>query len=131
MLHHFTLIELILRCYLLIPISQQIICYKTEEESLHILEQLVDNIPAGDYAVKTKPLIKLPEGHYFKSVEASRGEFGAYLESRGDKYPYRVKFRSPCLPLVSIVDLIAKGGKIADLIAIGGTLDYVVPDIDR
>lgn len=38
-------------------------------ESLHILEQLVDNIPAGDYAVKTKPLIKLPEGHYFKSVK--------------------------------------------------------------
>lgn len=100
-------------------------------ESLHILEQLVDNIPEGDYAVKTKPLIKLPEGHYFKSVEASRGEFGVYLESRGDKYPYRVKFRSPCLPLVSIVDLITKGGKIADLIAIGGTLDYVVPDIDR
>ena len=100
-------------------------------ESLHILEQLVDNIPAGDYAVKTKPLIKLPEGHYFKSVEASRGEFGVYIESRGDKSPYRVKFRSPCLPLVSIVDLITKGGKIADLIAIGGTLDYVVPDIDR
>ena len=100
-------------------------------ESLHILEQLVDNIPAGDYAVKTKPIIKLPEGHYFKSVEASRGEFGVYIESRGDKYPYRMKFRSPCLPLVSVVDLLARGGKIADLIAIGGTLDYVVPDVDR
>ena len=100
-------------------------------ESLHILEQLVDNIPAGDYAVKTKPIIKLPEGHYFKSVEASRGELGVYIESRGDKYPYRMKFRSPCLPLVSVVDLLARGGKIADLIAIGGTLDYVVPDVDR
>ena len=100
-------------------------------ESLHILEQLVDNIPAGDYAVKTKPIIKLPEGHYFKSVEASRGEFGVYIESRGDKYPYRMKFRSPCLPLVSVVDLLARGGKIAVLIAIGGTLDYVVPDVDR
>ena len=100
-------------------------------ESLLILEQLVDNIPAGDYAVKTKPIIKLPEGHYFKSVEASRGEFGVYIESRGDKYPYRMKFRSPCLPLVSVVDLLARGGKIADLIAIGGTLDYVVPDVDR
>ena len=100
-------------------------------ESLHILEQLVDNIPEGDYAVKTKPLIKLPEGRYFKSVEASRGEFGVYIESRGDKYPYRMKFRSPCLPLVSIVDQLTKGNKIADLIAIGGTLDYVVPDLDR
>ena len=42
-----------------------------------------------------------------------------------------MKFRSPCLPLVSIVDQLTKGNKIADLIAIGGTLDYVVPDLDR
>ena len=100
-------------------------------ESLHILEQLVDNIPAGDYAVKTKPIIKLPEGQYFKSVEAARGEFGVFIESHGDKYPYRVKFRSPGLPLVAVVDLLASHNKIADLIAIGGSLDYVVPDIDR
>ncbi len=100
-------------------------------ESLHILEQLVDNIPQGDYAVKTKPIIRVPEGCYFSSVEASRGEFGVYIESRGDKYPYRVKFRSPGLPLVAVVDRLASGGKIADLIAVGGSLDYVVPDIDR
>ena len=100
-------------------------------ESLHILEQLVDNIPEGDFAVKTKPIIKLPEGQYYKSVEAARGEFGVYIESHGDKFPYRVKFRSPGLPLVSVVDLLASNNKIADLIAIGGSLDYVVPDIDR
>lgn len=101
------------------------------KESLHILEQLVDNIPEGEYATKTKPIIKLPEGQFYKSVEAARGEFGVYIESRGDKYPYRVKFRSPGLPLVSVVDLLASDNKIADLIAIGGSLDYVVPDIDR
>lgn len=100
-------------------------------ESLHILEQLVDNIPAGDYAVKTKPIIKLPEGQYFKSVEAARSEFGVFIESHGDKNPYRVKFRSPGLTLVSVVDLLASHNKIADLIAIGASLDYVVPDIDR
>ena len=100
-------------------------------ESLHILEQLIDNVPAGDYAVKTKPIIRLPEGQFFSSVEASRGEFGVYIESRGDKYPYRMKFRSPCLPLVSVVDHLSRGYKIADLIAIGGSLDYVVPDVDR
>lgn len=100
-------------------------------ESLHILEQLIDNIPEGDYAVKTKPVIKLPEGQFYKSVEAARGEFGVYIESRGDKFPYRIKLRSPGLPLVSIVDLLASRNKIADLIAIGGSLDYVVPDIDR
>ena len=100
-------------------------------ESLHILEQLVDNIPAGDYAVKTKPIIKLPEGQFYKSVEAARGEFGVFIESHGDKNPYRVKFRSPGLTLVSVVDLLASHNKIADLIAIGASLDYVVPDIDR
>lgn len=100
-------------------------------QSLRILEQLIDNIPEGPYAVKTKPIVKLPEGNYFTSVEASRGEFGVFIDSRGDKYPYRLKFRSPGLPLVSVVDTLATGNKIADLIAIGGSLDYVVPDIDR
>ena len=100
-------------------------------ESLHILEQLIDQIPEGDYAVKTKPIIKLPEGQFYKSVEAARGEFGVYIESHGDKFPYRVKFRSPGLPLISVVDLLASHNKIADLITIGGSLDYVVPDIDR
>lgn len=104
---------------------------KEIEQSLSILEQLIDNIPEGDFATKTKPVIKLPEGAYYKSVEASRGEFGVYIESRGDKYPYRLKFRSPGLPLISVVDQLAAKNKIADLIAIGGSLDYVVPDIDR
>lgn len=100
-------------------------------QSLRILEQLVDNIPEGAFAVKTKPVIKLPEGNYFASVEACRGEFGVFIDSRGEKNPYRVKFRSPGLPLVSVVNTLATGNKIADLIAIGGSLDYVVPDIDR
>ena len=42
-----------------------------------------------------------------------------------------MKFRSSCLPLVSVVDPLAHGAKIGDLIAIGGSLDYVVPDVDR
>ncbi len=104
---------------------------KEIEESMNIIEQLIDNIPAGDYQVKMKPVIRVPEGRYYAAVEGSRGEFGAYIESRGDKYPYRLKFRSTGLPLISCLDTITRGGKIADLIAIGGTLDYVVPDIDR
>ena len=101
------------------------------KESLYIPEQLVDKIPAGDYAVKTKPVIKVPEGRYFQQVEAARGAFGVYLESRGDKFPYRLKVTSPGLTLVGAVDHLTRGAKIADLIAIGASLDYVVPDIDR
>ena len=104
---------------------------KEIEQSLRILEQLVDNIPEGDYAVKTKPIIKVPEGRYFKQVEASRGAFGIYLESRGDKTPYRLKVVSPGYALVGAIDHLVRGAKIADLIAIGASLDYVVPDIDR
>ena len=100
-------------------------------ESMNIIEQLIDNIPEGPFQEKTKAIIKVPEGSYYAAVEGSRGEFGVFLESRGDKYPYRLKFRSTGLPLVSIMETICRGAKIADLIAIGGTVDYVVPDIDR
>jgi NADH-quinone oxidoreductase subunit C/D len=100
-------------------------------ESMRIIEQLIDDIPEGEHRIKMKPVIRLPEGGYYSAVEASRGEFGVYIESRGDKYPYRIKFRSTGFPLISCIDTITRGGKIADLIAIGGTLDYIVPDIDR
>ena len=101
------------------------------EQSMNIIEQLIDNIPEGEYQLKMKPVIRIPEGSYNAAVEGSRGEFGVFIESRGEKSPYRMKFRSTGLPLVSCLETIARGTKIADLIAIGGTLDYVVPDIDR
>jgi len=101
------------------------------EESLHIIEQLVDNIPEGDYCAKTKAIIKLPEGEYHQGVEAGKGLFGVYIESRGEKTPYRLKFRSPSLSLVSVMPLICKNEKISDFIGIGGSMDYVIPDIDR
>lgn len=100
-------------------------------ESCHILEQLIDNIPEGDFRAKTRPIIKVPEGNYSASVETSRGEFDVMLESHGDKTPYRLHYRSTGMPLVDAMDTICHGEKIADLIAIGGTLDFVIPDIDR
>lgn len=101
------------------------------EESLHIIEQLIDNIPEGDVLTKTKAIIKLPVGEYFQRIEACRGEFGVYIESRGEKTPYRLKFRSPSMALVSVMPLICKNEKISDFIGIGGSMDYVIPDIDR
>jgi len=100
-------------------------------ESMKILEQLVDNIPEGDFTAKMKPVIKLPEGEYFQKVETSRGELGIYIISKGDKYPYRVKFRTPCFSNLAVMNLLTSGFKIADLIAISGSLDLVIPDIDR
>lgn len=101
------------------------------EESLKIIEQLIDNIPGGSYAAKTKAIIRLPEGEFFQRVEGARGEFDVYINSKGDKTPYRVKFRSPSMTLAGALDSIATGNKVADLIMIGASLDYVIPCIDR
>lgn len=100
-------------------------------ESLNIIEQLIDNIPEGNYQEKMKPIIKVPAGTYYSAVEGSRGEFGVLLESKGDKTPYRLHYRSTGLPLVAVMDTACRGNMLADLITIGGTVDYVVPDIDR
>ncbi len=101
------------------------------EESAKILAQLVDNIPEGEYCVKVPKLIKLPAGKWFQLTEGCRGTFGIYLESDGSAKPYRIKLATPCLPQAAVVDHITRGQKIADLITIGGSLDYIVPDIDR
>jgi len=100
-------------------------------ESLSIIEQLIDNIPDGDYQVKTKAIIKLPEGEYYQRVETPRGELGVYIISDNKKSPYRMKFRSPGFSNLSVLDTIARDSKIADLVAIMSTLDLVIPDIDR
>lgn len=100
-------------------------------QSLNIIEQLIDNIPEGDFYVKQKPIIKLPEGQWYFSCEGSRGEIGVYLDSRGDKSPYRLKFRPMGLNHVAAMDEMLRGSKIADLITVGAALDFVIPDIDR
>ena len=101
------------------------------EQSLHIIEQLIDDIPEGEILAKVKPVIRLPEGQYYQSVEAGKGEFSVFIESKGDKFPYRVKFRSPSLAAVSVMPLICKDELLTDFIGIGGSMDYVIPDIDR
>ncbi|MDE6928473.1 MAG: NADH-quinone oxidoreductase subunit D [Muribaculaceae bacterium] len=101
------------------------------EESAKILAQLVDNIPEGEYCVKVPKVLKIPAGSYFEIVEGCRGAFALYLESDGSTKPYRLKIAPPCLPLAGVVDHITRGTKIADLITIGGSLDYIVPDMDR
>lgn len=100
-------------------------------QSARILEQLVDNIPDGEYLVKVPKVLKLPQGAWFQVTEGCRGAFGLYLESDGSTKPYRLKTAPPCLPQAAVVDHITRGYKIADLITIGGSMDYIVPDIDR
>lgn len=111
--------------------SRYMVRMKEIEQSIKILAQLVDNIPEGDIRAQVPKIIKLPAGRYYQQVEASRGTFGVYIESDGNKNPYRVHFQSPCFNLVGVMDLCCTGNMIADLITIGAALDFVIPDIDR
>ncbi len=100
-------------------------------QSLDIIEQLIDNIPEGEFYIKQKPIIKVPEGQWYFSVEGGAGEFGAYLDSRGDKSPYRLKMRPMGLTLTGAFDKMLCGQKVADLVTAGATIDFVIPDLDR
>jgi NADH-quinone oxidoreductase subunit D len=100
-------------------------------ESMKIIEQLIDNIPEGPHTAKMKPVIKLPAGEYYQRVETARGELGLYIISDGNKTPYRLKLRSPNFCNLSVLDHVSRKVKIADLVAIGASFDFVIPDIDR
>lgn len=104
---------------------------KEMKQSMSIVEQLIDNIPEGDFQAKTKNVLKLPKGEFYSRVETARGELGVYIISEGGTTPYRIKFRSPGYSNLSALDHMTRGQKIGDMVAIMGTLDLVIPDIDR
>jgi NADH:ubiquinone oxidoreductase 49 kD subunit 7 len=101
------------------------------KQSIHIIEQLIDNIPDGSYREKTKAVIKLPKGEYYQRVETARGELGIYLVSDGGSKPYRIKYRTPNFTNLAALKPMVVGSKIGDLVAIMATLDLIIPDIDR
>jgi NADH-quinone oxidoreductase subunit D len=111
--------------------SRYLVRVKELRQSIRIIEQLIDNIPEGDFQAKTKAVLKLPKGEFYSRAETARGELGVYIVSEGGTTPYRIKFRSPGFSNLSAIDHISRGSKIGDLMAIMGTLDLVIPDIDR
>ena len=111
--------------------SRYLVRIREMQQSIRIIEQLIDHIPEGDFQAKTKAVLKLPKGEFYTRVETARGELGVYIVSEGGTTPYRIKFRSPGFSNLSVLNNIACGSKLGDLIAIMGTLDLVIPDIDR
>lgn len=111
--------------------SRYMVRVREMHQSIRIIEQLIDNIPDGDFQAKTKAVLKLPKGEFYTRVETARGEFGVYIVSEGGTTPYRIKFRSPGFSNLSALEHMVKGSKIGDLMATMGTLDLVIPDIDR
>jgi len=111
--------------------ARYVVRIKEMNQSIKIIEQLIDNIPEGDFQAKTKAVLKLPKGEFYTRVETARGELGVYIVSEGGNTPYRIKFRSPGFSNLSALDLMARESKLGDLVAMMGTLDLVIPDIVR
>jgi NADH-quinone oxidoreductase subunit D len=102
-------------------------------QSIHIVEQLIDNIPEGKFMLM-KPAKKLviPEGIYYNALETARGILGMVIASDGkSEKPVRIHMRSPNYNNLWAVDTMTRGSRIGDLVANISSLDFVVPDIDR
>jgi NADH-quinone oxidoreductase subunit D len=103
---------------------------ETREASL-IVDQLIDDLPAGPIMAKVPRIIKVPEGEAWVATENPLGEMGYYIVSKGDLGPFRVKIRSASFNNVSIVSWVMRGVYVPDIITILASLYFILGDIDR
>lgn len=102
------------------------------QESAKIVRQALDQLPAeGDVKEAVPRKIRPPEGEFYFRSENPRGELGFYIVSQGHPKPMRVKMRSPAMCNLSVIDEIGSGWLVADIVAILGSLDIVLGEIDR
>ena len=106
-------------------------------ESMYIVEQCLDQMPAGSIFPekspygKRSPVMRIPAGEVFHRVEAPRGEMGFYMVSDGSDKPYRVKIRGPVYPTLQTLPPLLKGVTVADIVAIAGSMDTCTSEVDR
>jgi NADH-quinone oxidoreductase subunit D len=125
-------------------------------ESVRIIRQVVEKMPAGDYRVQDKKVtppprgridesmealihhfkvftegFKVPEGEVYVAVESPRGELGCYLVSDGSPKPYRMHIRAPSFVNLQGLPLMMRGGLLADAVAVCSTIDPVMGEVDR
>jgi NADH-quinone oxidoreductase subunit D len=101
------------------------------EESVKILRQALTRLPEGNVHEKVPKKVKAPKGEIYGRSETPRGELGFYIISDGGNNPYRVKVKSPCFTALSVLPEISKGLLIADVVAIIGSIDIVMGELDR
>jgi NADH-quinone oxidoreductase subunit D len=103
------------------------------EQCLNILEQASTAIADGDHLVKGAPKSrwKVPAGETYFAVEGARGKIGVHLVSDGSATPYRCKLRSPSFSNLSLFAELVSGTLLSDAVSILGSLDLVIPEIDR
>jgi len=101
-------------------------------QCVRLVRQAIERLPRSEPDFWTeKKVIKPPAGEIYVRTESARGELGYYIVSTGDKKPHRVKIRTGSFAAMSIIEKVARGVMIADLVAIIGSMDVVAPEIDR
>jgi len=100
-------------------------------ESVKIIEQALAQLPPGDVMAKMPKTLKPPAGQVYARTESPRGELGFYLVSDGSPKPYRYKVRSPAFCNLSALPVMLKGSLVADAVAILGSVDIVLGEVDR
>ncbi len=111
--------------------ARYLVRMKEMRESAQIIEQALEGLPKGEYRVKVPKVIKPPEGDIYNLVESSRGVIGLYLVSDGSNKPYRLRYRSPSFVNLQSLSDMMYGGKIGDAVAIIGSIDFVLGEVDR
>ncbi len=121
-----------------VPVGHQGDCWdrwwvRLEEirQSVRIVNQAVESLPTGPLTAKTPRIIKVPAGETYVRAENPKGEMGYYVVSAGGLGPYRLKIRSASFSNLSILPWLLEGSLVPDFIAIMGSLDFVLGDVDR
>ncbi len=100
-------------------------------QSLRILEQALDGLPAGEVRSEVPHLIRPPAGEAYGRLESPKGELGFYLVSDGSIAPYRFHVRAPTFINLTALSDMVRGWKVADLIIIFGSIDICMGEVDR
>ncbi len=101
------------------------------EQSLNIIEQAIEKIPAGDVQSAVPKRIRPDAADLYVRTETPKGELGYYIMADGTTSPARVKVKSPCFVNLSALPAMSRGAMIADVIAILGSIDIVLGEVDR